>query len=351
MIGDSPDEFTPKGRTQRLVEIAERAGLVRALQPLHDRRRDSLIVLAYHRVRPASAQSYPLDLDLISATPEQFEWQMGYIRRHLNPVSLSQVVAHLQRGTPLPPQAVAVTFDDGYGDTYHHAYPILQRYGIRATIFVTTGYVDSGEPFWFELAAFLTQRVEPRALEFPDSGLAFPVGNSMLERRRSLREVHAALKALPNARRIEIIAGWAQRFAHQLDPDEIARSCPISWAQVAEMAAAGIEFGSHTVTHPNLTQLAEPDLHWELTESKRVLEQRLGETVPTLAYPIGTTSAFNDRVVAATERAGFKLALSYVAGVNWVKHFERFRLRRHGVGLGTTPGYFRALTSIPSWLN
>src|SRR5215510_12156739 len=97
----------PKGKMQRLVEGAERAGLIRALRPLHDRGRASLTVLAYHRVMQAdSPDSYPFDLELISATPSEFEWQMQHIREHMNPVSLGQVLAHLDGGTPLPRNAV-----------------------------------------------------------------------------------------------------------------------------------------------------------------------------------------------------------------------------------------------------
>ncbi|MGH8277264.1 MAG: hypothetical protein ACRETH_11275, partial [Steroidobacteraceae bacterium] len=85
------------------MEAAERFGVVRALRPLHDHWRASLTVLAYHRIMPAdSPDAYPLDLELISATPAQFEWQMDYLRRHLHPVSLRQVVAHLDGEAPLP---------------------------------------------------------------------------------------------------------------------------------------------------------------------------------------------------------------------------------------------------------
>ncbi len=345
------EELVGKSKLQRLAEAADRFGLVRALRPFHDRRRTSLTVLAYHRVMPVeSRESYPLDLDLISATPRQFAWQMEYIRRHMNPVSLAQVLAHLEGGPPLPRAAVAVTFDDGFNDTHRHAFPILQRYSIPATVFVTTGYVDSGEPFWFELAASLALRIEPGALRIDNCAEAFPSGPTMRARRDSLRKLHGLLKELPNARRTAVISDWTRQFAAQIDAQSADLGRPISWAQVREMAAAGVEFGSHTVTHPNLTQLADPDLEWELIESKRVLEQRLGRLVSTLAYPIGTRSAFDARVVGAAKQAGFRLALSYISGANWLEEIEPFELRRLGVGLDTTPAYFRALTALPSWI-
>lgn len=346
-----PAEPIYRGRIQRLAEAAERLGVVRALRSFHDRH-PTLTVLAYHRIMPTdSLESYPFDPQLISATPEQFDWQMRYIRESLNPVSLRDIIAHLDGKAPLPAAAVAVTFDDGFSDTYRYAFPILKRYSIPATVFVSTGYVDSGEPFWFELAAYLAFNVEPGSLEIEGCGTAFPSGNSAEERTRSLRRLHEILKSLPNGRRNEIISGWAQRFSSQIAHDALGHGRPISWDQVGEMARAGIDFGSHTVTHPNLTQLTDQELEWELAESKRVLEARLQNAVDTLAYPIGTTSAFDARVIAATAQQGFKLGVTYVSGGNPLHSLRRYELRRHNISLGTTPRYFRVMTSLPSWLD
>lgn len=340
-----------KGRKQRLAELADRLGLVRPLRMLHDRGRASLTVLAYHRIIPLdSVDAYPLDLELISATPDQFEWQMGDLRRRMNPVSLAQVMDHLDGKATLPRYAVAITFDDGFRDTHQHAFPILRQYGIPATVFVTTGYIESGEPFWFELAAYLMMRLEPHAIVFDEYEGALPFAAAPAERRRSLRRLHEVLKALPNPRRTAVIREWSQRFAGQIEASAADLSRPITWTQVGEMAAAGIEFGSHTVTHPNLTQLSDQDLLWELSESKRMLEQRIGREVGTLAYPIGTRSTYDARVIQAVQRAGLRLAVSYVPGVNWLNRPRRFELRRQGIGLATTRAYFRALTDLPAWI-
>ena len=340
-----------KGKLQRLVETAERCGLVRALRPVHDRGRTSLTVLAYHRVVPTAApESYPFDLELISATPAEFEWQMDYIRQNMNPVSLRQVIAHLNGGPALPPRAVAVTFDDGFDDTYHQAFPIMRRYGVCAAVFVTTGNLDSREPFWFELTAYLMMHVPPGAIRIAEHPHLLPYGPAPRERRRSLQHLLAVLKNLPESRRSALIREWTGRFAGEIDPATARLSRPLAWSEVREMAAAGIEFGSHTVTHPNLARLSEADVTWELAESKRVLEENLKHEVSTLAYPIGTRRAYDDRVVQCARRCGYHLAVSYVSGVNWLDSVNRFELRRHGIGMRTTRSYFRALTTLPGWI-
>ena len=347
----SPIEPAHKGRAQRLVEIAERLGVVRSLRGLHDRRNPALTILAYHRVMPTDAlDSYPFDQELISATPGQFDSQMRYLREHLRPIALNDVIAHVEQGIPLPPDSVAVTFDDGFADTYRYAFPVLQRYQIPATVFVSTGYVESGEPFWFELASYLVYRLPPHSLELQD-GTRLPTGDSWTARTASLRRVHSILKDLPNASRLQIIDDWKRRYANELTHGASFHSQPISWPQIIEMAASGIAFGSHTVTHPNLTRLTDEDLHRELTESKRTLESMLQKPIDTIAYPIGTPSAFNSRVISAAREHSFKIGLTYVSGANVIPISNPLELHRHGVGLGMTPRYFRALTTLPSWLD
>ena len=347
----SPIEPAHKGRAQRLVEVAERMGIVRTLRGIHDRLNPALTILAYHRIMPTDAlESYPFDQELISATPAQFDSQMRYLREHLHPIALQDVIAHIEQGKLLPANSVAVTFDDGFADTYRYAFPVLKRYRIPATIFVSTGYVDSGQPFWFELASYLVYRVPTRSLELLN-GIRLPTGDSWNERTASLRQLHSILKDLPNSDRLETLNSWARHNASELKHGTLHHSGPITWRQVLEMAQHGIDFGSHTVSHPNLTHLTDEELDLELSESKRALECKLQKEISTIAYPIGTLSAFNDRVISAAHRHRFKLGLTYVSGANAIPVRNPLALRRHGIGLGMSPGYFRALTRLPSWLN
>ena len=346
----SPIEPAHKGRAQRLVEVAERMGVVRSLRRLHDRRNPAVTILAYHRVMPTDAlDCYPFDQELISATPGQFDSQMRYLREHLRPIALKDIIRHVEQGTPLPPNSVAVTFDDGFADTYRYAFPVLQRYRIPATIFVSTGYVESGEPFWFELASYLAYRVPLHSLELPEN-FRLPTGDSWAERTISLRQIHSILKDLPNSARLSIIDTWKHRYANELRHGAFLHSQPISWFQITEMATSGIAFGSHTVSHPNLTRISNEDLTRELVESKNVLESKLQQTIDTIAYPIGTPSAFNSNVLSAARDHNFKLGLTYVSGANAIPLHKPLELHRHGISLGMTPAYFRALTDLPFWL-
>ncbi len=339
-----------KGKKLRLTELVDDLGMAPMLKTLHDRGRDVLTILAYHRVTPLEGDGRPLDTELVSATPDVFDWQMKHLREHMQPVSLRQVIEHIDGVRPLPPDAVAVTFDDGFADVYRYAFPSLRRHGIPATVFVITGNVESGEPFWFEHAAYLMARLAPGTLRMDELDEALPRGAGTAERRLSLRFLHDALKAVTNVRRTQVFRQWASDYPGGFDHAAAEVGWPMTWEQIREMAEAGIEFGSHTVTHPNLVQLSSASLLWELTESRRVLEQKLQRQVESFAYPFGTRHAYDMNVVASVKEAGFRLAASYLPGVNWADALEPLELRRIGVELSTTASQFRVRTALPAWL-
>ena len=76
----------------------------------------------------------------------------------------------------------------------------------------------------------------------------------------------------------------------------------LAWNDVNVMRRRQVGVGSHTVSHLDLTTLDADRLDFELRESKRVLEQRLGQPVEAIAYPSGS---YNDGVVERTREAGY----------------------------------------------
>jgi peptidoglycan/xylan/chitin deacetylase (PgdA/CDA1 family) len=80
--------------------------------------------------------------DEIAIAEEAFEAQLAYLREHGYCIlSLEQAIDDAAGRRAAPPRAVLLTFDDGYIDSVRAALPLLQRYGMRATLFVITGYV------------------------------------------------------------------------------------------------------------------------------------------------------------------------------------------------------------------
>ncbi len=99
-------------------------------------------IVVYHSI----ADPHEHVLHRLSLPVKLFERQMAYLHRHgFQAVDLGTIQAHLADGRALPDKAVGITFDDGYLDNWVHAYPILKRYGMKATLFVTTDFIEPGE--------------------------------------------------------------------------------------------------------------------------------------------------------------------------------------------------------------
>lgn len=104
-------------------------------------------ILTYHRIVPIRRGCQPS----WNVTPDRFRSQMqGLLRRGYRPWPLTQLVDMVAAGRPIDDNVFVVTFDCGYANNYLHALPILDQLGIPATVFLATGYLNSGEPFPFD---------------------------------------------------------------------------------------------------------------------------------------------------------------------------------------------------------
>jgi len=97
-----------------------------------------LSILIYHRVLDQADFMRPGEVD-----KQAFTWQMQLLARYFNVLSLNEALSGLQNDN-LPPRAVTITFDDGYADNLHNALPILKQFGLSATFFIASGYLDGG---------------------------------------------------------------------------------------------------------------------------------------------------------------------------------------------------------------
>ena len=105
-------------------------------------------VLNYHQVQEKNGN--PLTL-----WPDQFEAQMAYLADEgYTTITIDEMMESIENGTPLPEKPVIITFDDGYADNYEYAYPILKKYGFKATIFLIYDFTNTypGYLTWEQIA-------------------------------------------------------------------------------------------------------------------------------------------------------------------------------------------------------
>jgi peptidoglycan/xylan/chitin deacetylase (PgdA/CDA1 family) len=291
-------------------------------------------------------EAFDFDLDLVSASAEEFREQMLLLKRYFRPTALREVIAALASGTRLPTNSVVVTFDDGYDDNYRVAYPILRELGIPATFFVSTGHVESGQPFAYDWLVHMLLTASVPRLMLPELGIDVLLPARRNERRDLARHVLRRMKSINAASQSALIdrleKDW-QIPRHANDPD-----CrPVSWDQLREMHAAGFEIGSHGVHHHMLAKLPHAEMVEELVQSRLAIARELGAPAQSLSYPVGGDLAFDEPVMAATEAAGYLAACSYICGTNLQSSPNRFALYRLPVEHVMSLGWFAAMLTLP----
>ncbi len=205
-------------RFQRVVIILIFVGVIAATYGVEFYSKYTVPIIMYHNAEPSERKGA-----LNSVSNKNFEYQMAFLKRHkFNVISLTDLARAIREKRFLPHNSVVITFDDGYADNYHHAFPILKKYGFPATIFIVASLIGHEN--------YLT------------------------------------------------------------------------WDQIKEMEFSGIDFGSHTLTHPYLPDLTRDQQRKEIIGSKEFIESRLGHTIHHFSYPIG---GFNEDSKALAEEAGY----------------------------------------------
>ena len=338
------------GLQEALARALSAPGLLKAARMTTLSRHRAFSVLAYHRVlRRMPDDSWPFDPGLISADEMEFDWQMRFLRSEFHVMALSELLTRADESRPLPPRAVAITFDDGFSDNYHVALEVLERHGLPATLFVSTEWVDRQAPIWFELCSYACMTLPVGAIVTDLIGQPLPMADDIASRRRSTRLLLSRLKRVPNDVRLELV----DEIRRRLDTERFemlwrGESAPLIWDEVRAMRRRGVEIGSHAVSHPILSQLSDAELDREVTHSRERLQIELGEPIDLIAYPVGGHHAYDARVVRAARRAGYRYGVSYIPGTNLQGRFDGFGIRRQHVELGTSRARFEALLSMPS---
>jgi len=308
--------------------------------------RSEILVLAYHRVLDLDADpEFDFDPDLVSASTADFAWQMRYLAENYNPIGFQRLVEALDGRAPLPPRPVIVTFDDGFDDNYRNAFPALKAAGVPAVFFVSTGYLGGTEPFWFDWTYRLCLEAARRGEPVRVGAREWRIGSR--DPSNGFRQVMRALWQLPDRERRRAVERIERALGVTRPAEGFARSRPMTWEQVEEMAAAGMEFGSHAVSHPILTRLEADELNRELRESKAVLEARLRRPVLAVAYPVGQRFAYDHRVQAAARDAGYRFGVAYTSGTNRLPLADPYALERLHVEREVGRAEFAAALALP----
>ncbi len=310
------------------------------------------LILMYHRVAPKDVDPWTLRV-----TPENFEAHLQVLKQHTQPMGLREL-ALAQRSGNVPERAVAITFDDGYANNLHQAKPLLTKHQIPATVFVSTGYTESGREFWSDELErlLLSPGTLPPTLPLTVGGqcLTWDLGDAIHyseadyqtdhdryawngepgTRMHLYHQLWAALQPLDHQERqaaMDTLLNWAgadisSRHSHR----------PMTSAELSELEAGGlVTIGAHTVNHPMLSEHSLDYQQQEIQASKTYLETVLHHPVDTFAYPFGD---YHPETLPLLEQDGFLCACTIVEETVWQGNHP-LELPRFKVGNWSKPEF------------
>lgn len=283
------------------------------------------LILGYHRIAKVGNDSF---YNCIS--PNHFAQQMEVLRNCANPISLEELIACLNHGEQSP-KTVCVTIDDGYADTLYSAKPILGKFEIPATVFVTTGNLG-GEFWWDELERYILSAPEDASLLHLKKGkLDFEWDFKNLKPAKRTDQISSIADFLrpldaPNRR---LLLNKIKEWSGNNNPGELPLARSMTATELISLTDGKlIQIGSHTVTHPVLSELSEQERRYEINESKRELEEILAKPVHGFSYPNGRFSKSDPELVS---KAGYQYACVSKNGTVR-SNSDRFRLPRFWIG-------------------
>jgi peptidoglycan/xylan/chitin deacetylase (PgdA/CDA1 family) len=213
-----------------------------------------------------------------------------------------------------------LTFDDGYRDNYTYGFMLAREFQIPFAIFLIPGYIESGDRFWWLEGNRLVKRAQVDRVAV-DGQLYYL--NQTEERDRLARTIDNRLR---HSRSVAEREAFLTAIRESLNvPSTVTAeeeaSSPLTWAEIQKMEESGlVSFGAHTMHHPILAYLADPEeVRSEVVECRTVLEQRLDHPVHTFAYPIGKFEHIGEQGLQAVKAAGYKWAFTTIEAINTPK--------------------------------
>jgi peptidoglycan/xylan/chitin deacetylase (PgdA/CDA1 family) len=259
----------------------------------------------YHYVRPLEQTRYP---EIKGLRVSEFRAQLAHIRRHYQPVTVRDVAYCLRCGQRLPPNAILLTFDDGYLDHYTYVFPLLHEAHIQGAFFPPVNPVRNGQLLDVNRIHFILASVENKQAlveginrSLSDYGPAYGLKTaeqywaewgkaSRFDTAQVMYIKYMLQVALPEAIRTEITERLFHRFVTS-DEVAFAREVYMDTDQLRMMQRCDMYIGSHGVTHRWLNSLSPQAQREEIEGSLAFLREVGSPTADywVMCYPYGAS--------------------------------------------------------------
>lgn len=302
------------------------------------RHRGRVVILTYHRVVSDDMVRTDHIQPGMYVRVKTFEAHVAYLRKHFVVLALDDIVKRWRADQLDADKAYCViTFDDGWQDNYQYAFPVLQQYGLPATIFLATDYIGTDRWFWPDQVMYLLEE-----------------SKELMSRKELSQAVETAVRNIPgvgersrqpfsaqlNSRRpidSDAVVEWCKRLSAEAVSRFVAqlstvvgvvlpqRRVLLNWDEVKEMAGHGISFGSHSCSHRILTQIASSEVEQEVSASWQAMHMQGIEPSSVFCYPNGNC---NQQVKALVEQNGYLGAVGCDKGLEGRAPADLYSLKR-----------------------
>jgi peptidoglycan/xylan/chitin deacetylase (PgdA/CDA1 family) len=313
-------------------------------------RSGQLAVITYHGVLPSGYRATDQLLDGGWVSRETFRDQLRLLRKRYSVVSPDLVRYWLLGKESLPNRAVLLTCDDGLSNTVSEMLPLLQDEKMSCLFFVTSrSLAKHPAMLWYE-ELYLTLLAVPSG-ELNGEFLGVPIhvhlADDVKQRHRvwwklvsdlSMRDVNTRLDL---ARALRDRYGLAEGFALRYLEEAAARFRLLNSSEIGQLLNAGMSIGSHTISHPKLSQMSSEDAWMEISSSRKDFTDSFGIAPWSIAYPFGGTDSVSERELEMAERAGYDCGFTNFGG-GFGPKTSRFAIPRMHVTLDMNLAEFEA---------
>jgi peptidoglycan/xylan/chitin deacetylase (PgdA/CDA1 family) len=269
---------------------------------------------------------------------KSFAAHIAYLRERFTILSLDELL-DLWRTNQFKSDGsyCVITFDDGWRDNYQFAFPILRRYAVPATIFLATDFIGTTRWFWPDRMMLVLERARaqssgPTTRDEVSAMLADTVGvrqsvddGSFLSVKSGRPIDPGAIIELCKEGKADEIEALIDRLGHVLGMDLPSERVLLDWAEVREMAAQGVSFGSHSCSHRILTTIPLSEVSRELIESRNAMVQHGVTPSSAFCYPNGN---FNPGIQELVRESGYRAAVGCEIGLEGDHPDDPYALKR-----------------------
>lgn len=278
-----------------IKHLAERGGALHASRWLN---RNRPRILMYHRV-----SDNPVHAGLPIAT---FEAQVEYIARNFNVQPVDSLLDDLSNGSSRP-YSLSLTFDDGHIDFFENAWPILLKYNLPATLYITTDFLSHKCWLWPDKVKYIL--VSSLGKE-----ISTPYIRPQTITQQNLQSVWSDICDHCFHQWPAGTEQCIEKIASQLGIDVPATPTgdfiSVGWERINEMVAQGLNIGSHTISHPILSRISTEAQIRELKESADIIEKKTGTRPSGICYPYGMPDDFNQSTLRIAQEVGYQYGIT-----------------------------------------